>query len=192
MTQIKQQATESNIKATTENVINDVKNSAGEVLEQAKDKVSQVADQAQKQAKTQISERKDQFANRVDSLAKALRQTSHQLQGQETGAINGYVDKAANTLSDISSHIRDNNIDQLLHQVEGFARREPAIALGSAFAIGIVAARFLKSSNQRRNKFDPQSNSGLSQYGQRASSNYADKTVHSPGNWGITGLAEES
>lgn len=86
----------------------------------------------------------------MDSVAAALRKTSEELEGQDTGPVGGYVNKAANFLSDISHHVRQNDVDQLLHQVEGFARREPAIALGSAFAIGVIAARFLKSSNQRR------------------------------------------
>lgn len=135
---------------STEDVVNDVKASAGQAFDQAKEKVSEVADQAQKTAKSQLAERKDQVADGMDSVAAALRKTSEELEGQDTGPVGGYVNKAANFLSDISHHVRQNDVDQLLHQVEGFARREPAIALGSAFAIGVIAARFLKSSNQRR------------------------------------------
>jgi hypothetical protein len=36
----------------------------------------------------------------------------------------------------------------LIDDVEDFARREPAVFIGGAIAIGLVAARFLKSSRR--------------------------------------------
>lgn len=135
---------------STEDIVNNIKNVAEDALGQAKEKVTQVADQAQQKAKSQLAGRKDQVADNMDNVANVLRHTSEQLQGQNAGMVGEYVVKAANKLSDVSRYVRQNDIDQLLHEVEGFARREPAIALGSAFAIGVIAARFLKSSNQRR------------------------------------------
>jgi len=151
----------------TEDMVNEVKSTAGEALDQAKEKVSQAAGQVQQKAKTQLSERKDQVADGMDSVAHALRQTSQQLQDQDTGMVGNYVNKAADAISNISQHVREKDVDQLLHEVEGFARREPAIALGAAFAIGVIAARFLKSSNQRRYSSGEQMvyGNGGSQYG---------------------------
>jgi len=175
-------------KSSAEDVANGVKNSAGEVLGQAKDKVSEVAGQAQQKAKSQLAERKDQVADGIDSVAAALRQTSEQLEGQDTGPVGKYVNKAANTLSNISHHVRQNDVDQLLHEVESFARREPAIALGSAFAIGILAARFLKSSSQRRSNAGGQYDSASNEYAgmgnQYAAGNYPNSSRYSNGDMG--------
>lgn len=131
-------------------LVKGAKDSAGEVLNQAKEKLSEVAGQAQNEAKSQLAERKDQLADGMNSVAAALQHTSEQLHGQDSGKIGVYVSKAAGKLSDLSNYVRQNDIDHLLHEVEGFARREPALMLGGAFAIGIIAARFVKSSNHRR------------------------------------------
>jgi len=153
-----------NTRSSAEDMMKDVKNSASEALGQAKDKVSEAAGQAQQKAKSQIAERKDLVADGIDSVAAALRHTGEELEGQNTGPVGTYVSKAVNALSDISNHVRQNDVDQLLHEVEGFARREPAIALGSAFAIGVLAARFLKSSSQRRYNAGGQYDSAGNQY----------------------------
>ncbi len=131
-------------------IVKGAKDSAGEVLNQAKEKLSEVAGQAQNEAKSQLAERKDQLADGMNSVAAALQHTSEQLQGQDSGKMGIYVSKAAGKLSDLSNYVRQNDIDHLLHEVEGFARREPALMLGGAFALGIIAARFVKSSNHRR------------------------------------------
>ena len=169
---------------STEDVVNDVKASANEAFGQAKEKVSQAADQAQKTAKSQLADRKDQVADGIDSVASALRQTSQQMEGQDVGPVGSYVGRAASALSDISQHVRENNVDQLLHEVESFARREPAIALGSAFAIGVIAARFLKSSNQRRyNTGSAYNNASNSYSGNYTSSNQYPNTSSTSGNY---------
>jgi len=181
--------------SSTENMMKDVKDSASEALGQAKDKVSEAAGQAQQKAKSQLAERKDVVADGIDSVAAALRHTGEELEGQDTGPVGKYVSKAANALSDISNHVRQNDVDQLLHEVEGFARREPAIALGSAFAIGILAARFLKSSSQRRYNAGGQYDSAGNQYAssgnqyssagnQYASGNYPNSNRYSNGQMG--------
>ena len=185
-----------NATSSTEDMMKDVKNSASEVLDQAKGKVSEAAGQVQQKAKSQLAERKDQVADGIDSVAAALRQTGQQLEGQVTGPVGKYVSKAASTLSNISNHVRQNDVDQLLHDVEGFARREPAIALGSAFAIGILAARFLKSSNQRRSNTGSQYGNAGNQYAsmgnQYAAGNYSNNNRYSNSGLGKSGTSAAS
>jgi len=54
--------------------------------------------------------------------------------------------------------------------VQRFARKQPALFVGSAFAIGVIGARFLKSSNDhRRRRIDPHgaSSKGMDYAGRR-------------------------
>jgi len=175
MATTRQKNTSSEGTTASEGMANDIKNTASDAMDQAKEKVSQAAGQAQQKAKSQLTDRKDQVADGMDSIAYALRQTSQQLEGQDASMVGNYVTKAADTISNISHQVREKDVDQLLHEVEGFARREPAIALGSAFAIGVIAARFLKSSNQRRfSNTSEQSGYGYSgnQYGTQYNNQY--------------------
>jgi hypothetical protein len=56
------------------------------------------------------------------------------------------VDKAADQIENWSRQLREKDIDELLSDVQTLARRQPGVFIGSAFAIGLLGARFLKSS----------------------------------------------
>jgi uncharacterized phage infection (PIP) family protein YhgE len=134
----------------TTNSADNLKTGASQAFEQAKEKVSEAGGKAAETAKGQLSDRKDQVADGIDTVASALRRTGDQLRSEDTGFVGDYVNKAADAVSNISQHLRENDLDQLMRETEDFARREPTIFLGSAFALGVIAARFLKSSSDRR------------------------------------------
>ena len=122
-------------KATASDVVGQAKSTAGEVVGQAKDV-----------ATTKISDQKEQAADSLGAVADTLRQTTEQLRGQNLGPLVGIADSAATQLEDLSRYLRDSNVDDLVRDVEGFARRQPVLFLSGAFALGLLAARFLKSS----------------------------------------------
>jgi hypothetical protein len=63
--------------------------------------------------------------------------------GAESGPIARYAaeygDKAANSLERLSTYIREQEPQQLLHDVQNFGRRRPVILLGGAFLLGIAS-----------------------------------------------------
>jgi hypothetical protein len=73
-------------------------------------------------------------------------------------AIAKYVEGAADQIEDWSRRLREKDVDALLSDVQRLARRQPAVFVGSAFALGLVGARFLKSSRQQ-NQYDYSSES---------------------------------
>ncbi len=60
----------------------------------------------------------------------------------------GYADRAADRVERVSGYVRETEVDQMVDEARGFARRRPAIFLGSAATLGFLVARFLKSSSQ--------------------------------------------
>lgn len=137
-------------KQTASDVADQVQQAAAPVVDQAKQTTNQVVDQAKQQAQSQISTRKDQAANSIDSLASALRQTGKDLQEQDQGTVAGFVDQAASQLDRFSNYLQNRDINQIVGEVEDFARREPALFVGGAFLLGLIGARFLKSSPPQR------------------------------------------
>lgn len=127
-----------------------VMNKTQAVLQQGKEQAGKVAEQVKDQVKTGISSKKDEAAGQLGAVAEALRQTGQSLQGQERGAVGDYAVRAAEVVDGISEALRSKDIDQMVADVEHFARRNPAVFLGSAFVLGFMAARFLKSSSQPR------------------------------------------
>jgi hypothetical protein len=127
----------------------DAKSDAAPILalgNQAREVVSQVATQAKQAVSTRVAEQTDRGAGDLGDVAKALRKTSRQLDGNIASPL---VDKAADQIERASEFLQTANPGQMAQAVQSFARREPLLFLGGAFAAGIVVARFLKSTSHR-------------------------------------------
>lgn len=116
------------------------------VADEAQQKVGQAVDQVRQQGMSQLATQKDRVAGTVGSVAHALRETGKQLKQGDDAPVAEYVDRVADTVEQFSNHIRQRDVDELVHDAESFARRQPALFLGGAFFLGVVAARFLRSS----------------------------------------------
>jgi len=122
------------------------------VVDEAKDKAQEVASQAQDKASQQLhagmSKGKTRAADTLGAVAQSLLISSQQLREQDRGTVGGVVEKAANRVENWANYMRNTDAREMADRVEGFARREPAIFLGGAFALGLLGARFLKSSRR--------------------------------------------
>jgi hypothetical protein len=116
------------------------------LADDAQQKVGQTVDQVREAGKSRLGNQKDRMAGSVDSFARALRETSRQLKQGDDTPIAEYVEGAAERVEQLSSHLRQRSVDELIYDAESFARRQPALFLGGAFFLGAMAARFLKSS----------------------------------------------
>lgn len=124
------------------------------VVEQAKQTVANVANEATAQAtqkvQSGVAQGKDRTARALGAVADSLRSAGNDLRGRDEGMISQLVDRAADRASQIADHLNNSDPNALLDDVENFARREPMMFVAGAFAIGLVAARFLKSSRRGR------------------------------------------
>ena len=102
-------------------------------------------------ATTQLSTQKDKATDGIGSIAQAVRQTTAHLRSQQHDTIARYVDEAATQLQRASDRLRQKDVGELLQDAQHFARRRPAVFIGSAFAVGLLGARFFKSSRDREN-----------------------------------------
>lgn len=99
-------------------------------------------------ATSQLTTQKSRVTDSLTSLAQAVRQSTESLRGNQQPAVAQYVDKAAGQLERLSNHLRDRDVKDLAQDAQQFARRQPAIFIGAAFAAGLLAARFMKSSSK--------------------------------------------
>jgi hypothetical protein len=112
-------------------------------------------------AAAQLSTQKGRATDSLDVLAQAVRGTTQQLRTDQHDTIAQYVERAADQLERFSSTVRDKDLDELLHDARDFARRQPALFIGGSFVVGLLAARFIKSSRQNASSNDY----GASAYG---------------------------
>jgi hypothetical protein len=103
-------------------------------------------DRVRESATTQLDAQKSRATEGIGSVAQAVRQSTQQLRDQQHETIAQYVEQAADQLERFANRLKDKNIGDLLNETQDLARRRPALFIGSAFALGLLGARFIKSS----------------------------------------------
>lgn len=109
---------------------------------------SGIVDKVKEQATAQLSSQKDRATQGLGTVASAVRQTTQSLRDQQHDAVAGYVEQAADQIERLSERLKNKDVTELLNDAQQLARRQPAIFIGGAFALGLVGARFLKSSSK--------------------------------------------
>ena len=104
----------------------------------------ELVDTARQQATSQISTQQQRLAGTLSTVATALQQAGREMRNQDEGPIADYVDTAANQVEQFANMLRDQDLEQLMTTTAQFARRQPALFLGAAFALGFAATRFIK------------------------------------------------
>jgi len=105
-----------------------------------------LVDRVRDQASAQLAGQKDRVTDGLGSIAGAVRKTTDDLRETQHGTLAEYVASAADQLDHLSTRLKDRDVGDLLREAQSLARRRPAMFVGSAFALGLLAARFLKSS----------------------------------------------
>lgn len=123
----------------------------------ARTQIREVKDQVVDQAKTSFRQARDsaassfndsrhQAAARIGGLAGAVRRTSEHLRSENQPGVANLTDSLADQVERLSTYLRDRDLGAFRNDVETFARRRPAVAIGVALALGMLGARFFKSS----------------------------------------------
>ena len=148
------------------------------VVGQASAKVQDAASTAQEKAgelsskgKSRLSEQLDQRSTdagtQARSVAQALRSSTDRLHEDGNTKAADMANRAADQVERVGSYLEQKNGDDILRDVENFARRRPWLIAGLGFLGGIVGSRFLKASSEKR--YDSYSgSSGYSGYPSRS------------------------
>ena len=130
----------------------------------------QVATQAQSQVQSRLERGKADAAVTLNSVATSLLNSGLQLRDEQQAMAGEYVERAARQVERAAHFVQTADLREVVDQVEDFARRRPAVFIGSACAAGLLAARFLKSSrSEPRRSAD-----------NAPDSNYLDREVPAP------------
>jgi ElaB/YqjD/DUF883 family membrane-anchored ribosome-binding protein len=111
-----------------------VKEGAAKLTRQASDRARGLAEQGKAKATGALTE----FSRLMEDAAGSVDQRL----GEDYG---GYARSAAQTLAGFANDLDAKDIDELLEDVRAFVKKSPAIAVGTAAAIGFVLARLVKA-----------------------------------------------
>lgn len=133
-------------KAAAGQAADQVKAQASEAFSQTKETATQAIGRAKENVVSQLETQKGRATDSLGGLTEALRQTGEQFKTQNVPFVPDYAEQFAGQLDRVSDYLKQNNVDQLAHDAEAFARRNPALFIGGAFLLGIGVARFIKAS----------------------------------------------
>lgn len=151
-----QQSQQTDAKTAVGDAASGATDTIKDALGQAKETGGAVASQAYgfaaKKATAAIDEHKTNLAAGLTSVADTIRQIGGNLgEAQEpTGVANiaaQYTNTAADKVEQLTGYLERRDFRGLVRDLEDVAHRNPALFLGGAFALGILAARFFKSGN---------------------------------------------
>ena len=129
----------------------EVKEQASNVAESAKD----LASQAGEKLLSSVEEQKAAGADFVAGVAGAIRRAANEFDKDVPQAAQ-YIRLAADQIGTVSDAFRRRDLNQLVADVQGFARRQPTAFLGAAVLAGFAAVRFLKTSTAGANASGPE------------------------------------
>ncbi|HEX9988172.1 MAG TPA: hypothetical protein VGE45_06805 [Chloroflexia bacterium] len=132
-----------------QDVVQQAQETAEQVIGQAQETAGKVVDQVRGTAESQLTTQKDRAAETAGTVAQAIRSAGEQLKGQDQSGFAQYADMAAERVEQFANYLQSRDLREIVVEVEHFARRQPILFLAGAFTLGVLGARFLKSSGQQ-------------------------------------------
>jgi ElaB/YqjD/DUF883 family membrane-anchored ribosome-binding protein len=118
-----------------------------EATSTAQEKASELREQGSRRLRAQFDQRSTQAGSQVRSLAEALRRSGNDLQSEGAAEL---PKQAAERLERLGSYLEEVSGDDVMRDIESFARRRPWMLTGLGLVAGVAAARFLKASSDQR------------------------------------------
>lgn len=120
-------------------------NLAQEVKADVKSSAEKIKTKAERETATQrdhAAEELETFKHATDAAAEALAKDDHE-------GLSHYVHEMSSTIGELAENLRHKSVDELVHDVEGLARKNPALFITGSIALGLGISRFAKARGSR-------------------------------------------
>jgi ElaB/YqjD/DUF883 family membrane-anchored ribosome-binding protein len=116
----------------------------------AQEKAADLREKGAARVRDQFDQRSTQAGSEMRSLADALHRSGQQLGDESNSNTSQLTTQAADRIERLGSYLEEKRGDELMRDIETFARRRPWMLAGIGLLAGVVAARFTKASSERR------------------------------------------
>ena len=138
-------STATKAKAAAKTVSNEASGAKDTASKTIKDSASKLSDQATGKARDYAAQGKAKAAGALDEFSKLMNDAAGSVDDKLGAQYGDYARSAARSLSGFSQSLDARDVDALLDDARNFIRKSPAVAIGTAAAIGFVLARLVRS-----------------------------------------------
>lgn len=136
------------VKESAREMKDQAKHKAEDLTAEAREKGREMAREGKARARTQAEQQKDRVSDGLLSVADALRRGGEEMP-EDQRQYSRFLDAVADRAEDASHFLAERDVDALSREVRTFARAHAPVFLSGAFTLGMLGARFLKSSPSR-------------------------------------------
>jgi cell division septum initiation protein DivIVA len=105
--------------------------------------VAELVDAVQSAAESLLQEQKKRIADRISGMAEALEGAAHALNQSKNQVIGQYIQEAGQQVRTVSVALKEPRWNELIADVEDFARRQPIWFVLGGLTVGFMVGRFL-------------------------------------------------
>jgi ElaB/YqjD/DUF883 family membrane-anchored ribosome-binding protein len=109
------------------------------------DRFDDLRGQANDRARDLAQAGKDRAASALDSLVQTVEDAAGEIDAKLGSQYGDYARRAAQGIGNFSDSFRDKDVDELFADARALIARSPAVAIGTAAALGFVVARLARS-----------------------------------------------
>jgi hypothetical protein len=124
-----------------------VRDTAAGAMGEVQDRAAHVVDTMKQQVSTRFSDQVGHASDSLGTVSDAVRDVSKHLREEHHETLAEFADRAADQVQRVSGYLEGKDLDKIVDDTERYARQQPMLFVGGAFALGLLAARFLKSSS---------------------------------------------
>ncbi|MGN6270770.1 MAG: hypothetical protein ACTHM0_12865 [Sphingomonas sp.] len=110
-----------------------------------KDSATRLQRQAGDKVRSYALDGKAKAGGALDELSRLMNEAASSVDGSLGAQYGDYARSAARSIAGFSDQLKAKDLDELIADLKDFTRRSPAVAVGTAAAIGFVLARLVKS-----------------------------------------------
>jgi hypothetical protein len=123
---------------------------AQEVTSVAQEKAMELREEGSMRLRDQLNQRSTQAGSQVRSVAEALRKSGSELRTEGNSNAGRLTSEAADRLERLATYLEEMRGEEIMRDVESFARRRPWMLAGLGLLAGAATARFMKASSEQR------------------------------------------
>lgn len=107
--------------------------------------------QAEAKAREYAEQGKEKATGALDGVSRFFDDTANTLDDQLGAGLGDYVHRAADAVAGFTETLKQKDVEELLTDARDAVRRNPALAIGAAAAVGFVLVRLIKSAASAEN-----------------------------------------